>query len=156
MVNDPQVRNIPGLNEFVITAFSGTDVGNKFVVFLRAFTREAGVYLDSERTSLLLADVPDKPPSTPVLVQAFSSATRLQLTYPALSSSANGGSPVLSYSLEWDGDSSKPGEWVSLIGYPRDNLATTYNIEFGVRKGSALQVQVPSKEPNGLGSLLRH
>lgn len=31
---------------------------------------------------------------------------------------------VLSYSLEWDGDDRSPGTFVSLIGNPKDSLAS--------------------------------
>lgn len=81
--NDLQVRNQPGLNTFTITAFAGSDLGKSFNVFLRAFSRELE-YVDSDRATILLADVPDKPPSAPTMTQAMSSASVLYMNYPAL------------------------------------------------------------------------
>lgn len=37
--------------------------------------------------------------------------------------SLNGGSQILSYSLEWDGAKNRGGIFVSLIGFPKDSLA---------------------------------
>jgi hypothetical protein len=64
--SDPAVRNQPGLNQFTITAFLPGDAGNYFDVFIRAYTLE-GTTVDSDANSILLADIPLKPPSIPTL-----------------------------------------------------------------------------------------
>ena len=41
VVDDLMVRNRPGLKSFTITAFDSiTDLGKRFNIYLRAFTRE--------------------------------------------------------------------------------------------------------------------
>lgn len=134
MNNDLEVRNRPGLSTFTINAFTAADTGKSYNIFLRAFTRELE-YVDSDRATILLADVPDKPTVAPFMTQALSSASRLYMTYPALATAENGGSMILSYSLEWDGDASRPKEWISLIGTVRDSLHTQLTITNGVRQG---------------------
>ncbi len=89
--NDLSVRNMPGLSTFAITAFTGTDLGKKFNIFLRAYSRE-NEYVDSDRVTILLADVPDKPSTTPSMTQALSSGSVLYMVYPALATTENGGS----------------------------------------------------------------
>ena len=134
VANDLQVRNRPGLSTFAITAFTASETGKRFNIFLRAFSRE-GEYIDSDRATILLADVPDKPTTAPTMIQAQSSASQLHIVFPELTLSQNGGSMVLSYSLEWDGDARTPGTFVSLIGNPRDSLATALTIFNGIKKG---------------------
>lgn len=149
--NDLQVRNRPGLNTFVITKFSASDLGKSFNIFLRAFTRE-GEHLDSDRATILLADVPDKPPTAPVMTQLYSSASQLHMTYPALADSLNGGSMILSYSLEWDGDASRPGVFVSLIGDRSDSLHTQLTLYSGVRKGQLYRFRYRARNIYGWSS----
>jgi len=62
--NDLAVRNRPGLNSLIITKFVANDLGKYFNIYIRAFTREL-THLDSDRVTILLADVPDKPPIAP-------------------------------------------------------------------------------------------
>jgi len=65
--NDLMVRNRPGLNSFTITAFDPVnDLGKHFNIYVRAYTREATL-LDSDRVTILLADVPSKPPTAPTM-----------------------------------------------------------------------------------------
>jgi hypothetical protein len=66
IANDLTVRNRPGLNIFTVTAFVAADLGKFFNIYLRAYTREATT-LDSDRVTILLADVPDKPPTSPTM-----------------------------------------------------------------------------------------
>ena len=149
--DDPQVRGQPGLNEFTITTFIATDPGNYFDIYVTVYTRE-GTYLNSDRASILLADVPLKPSSIPTLTQALSSASTLYMNYPVLSMNDNGGTMILSYSLEWDSDFRSPGEWVSLIGYPIDSLATQYTISHGVRKGQLYRFRYRARNFYGWGA----
>jgi len=68
VANDLMVRNRPGLKSFTITAFDPvTDLGKHFNIYVRAFTRELTL-LDSDRVTILLADVPLKPPTAPTMV----------------------------------------------------------------------------------------
>lgn len=70
VANDLMVRNRPGLKSFTITAFDPvTDLGKHFNIYVRAFTRELTL-LDSDRVTILLADVPLKPPTAPTMVQS--------------------------------------------------------------------------------------
>ena len=57
-VNDLAIRDQPGLNSATITAFSPSDVGLDFVLYLEVYT-EAGDTAQSEHGTLTLADVPD-------------------------------------------------------------------------------------------------
>lgn len=121
--NDLAVRNRPGLNSLTVTKFTGTDLGKYFNIYVRAYTREL-THLDSDRVTILLADVPEKPPIAPWMTQSESSGTKLYMNYAKMDDSLNEGTMILSYSLEWDGQKGRGGEFVSLIGNPRDSLAS--------------------------------
>jgi hypothetical protein len=45
------------------------------------------------------------------------------MNYANMDDSLNGGTMILSYSLEWDGVKGRGTEFVSLIGNPKDSLA---------------------------------
>jgi hypothetical protein len=122
VANDLAVRNRPGLNSLTITAFTGADLGKSFNIYIRAFTREL-THLDSDRVTILLATVPDKPPVAPYMTQSLSSASKLYMSYDKMDDSLNAGTMILSYSLEWDGERGRGGEFISLIGNPKDSLA---------------------------------
>lgn len=132
VANDLSVRNRPGLNSFTITAFTSSDLGKSFNIYVRAFTREL-THLDSDRITILLADVPDKPPTPPYMTQSESSASKLYMSFDHMADSLNAGTMILSYSLEWDGERGRGGELVSLIGNHKDSLASQLTIFSGIK-----------------------
>jgi hypothetical protein len=99
----------------------GADSGKDFIIYVRVYTVEG--YFDSDYTSITLADVPDQPTTAPYITQSSSSASKLVINYDALSTSENGGSTILSYSLEWDYQNG--GEFEELIGYTKSSMATS-------------------------------
>lgn len=148
--NDLSVRNRPGLNSFTITKFVGADLGKSFNVYLRAFTREL-THLDSDRVTILLATVPDKPPIAPWMTQSESSATKLYMNYARMDDSLNAGTMILSYSLEWDGERGRGGEFVSLIGNPKDSLAQQLTLLDGIKQGELYRFRYRARNFYGWG-----
>lgn len=86
---------------------------------MTAFT--SGGSVDSDIASITLADVPDKPTVAPYLT--YQSASKLEVTYDALLASNNGGTAILSYSLEMD--DGMGGTFVAVTGLSKDNLHTS-------------------------------
>lgn len=117
---DPAVRDIPGLQSLQVTTFSSTDYGKDYVFYVTAFT-SAGV-VNSEKATITLADVPDTPTSSPSKNVLSISATKLIIDYPALASTENGGSTILSYSLEMD--NGLGGSFSPVTGYTSNSLFT--------------------------------
>lgn len=64
-----------------------------------------------------MADVPDAPTTAPTRGTG-SSASKLIADYSAMSTSENGGSAILSYSLEFDDNST--GVFTPITGYSSD------------------------------------
>ena len=118
--NDANVRNQPGLNSLVITAFAANSQGTIYEMFVRVYTAES--YTDSDHVSFALADVPDKPPTSPTIDYSLSTSSRLLINYPALINSKNGGTPIVSYSLEMDDGNGN--NFTDLIGYIKPSMAT--------------------------------
>jgi len=150
MNNDLSVRNRPGLNSLTINKFVAADLGKSFNIFVRAFTREL-THLDSDRVTILLADVPDKPPIAPWMTQSESSASKLFMNYANMDDSLNGGTMILSYSLEWDGDRGRGGEFTSLIGNPKDSLAAQLTIFNGIKQGELYRFRYRARNFYGWG-----
>jgi hypothetical protein len=76
----------------------------------------------------------------------------LYISYAPLTGASISGTQILSYNLEWDGDLRSPGEWISLIGYPIDNLVTNYRITHGVIKGQHYRFRYRARNFYGWGA----
>lgn len=148
MVNDPAVRSRPGLHEHTITTFGGTDYGKDYKIYVKVYTSEGEV--SSDYVSITLGDVPDAPPSPPTHLTSSSTAHKLVLSYPALASTLNGGSTILSYSLEWD-PTGTTGSFVPLIGSTVNSLATQITIQQGIVKGKSYRFRYRALNKYGWG-----
>jgi len=80
----------------------------------------------SEPVGFVLADIPAKPPSEPSSDLAISSTSQIKIDVQTCSN--DGGTPILSYSLEVD--DGKGGEFTVLFGEISDTLATTYTYRY--------------------------
>ena len=78
-----------------------------------------------------------------------SSDTQVQAEWTALSSPADGDSPVLSYELQWDQGNST---WVSLAGSASYYTGTSYTVALGITTGSTYQFQVRASNKWGWGA----
>jgi len=145
-VNDPAVRNQPGLNSMTITTFDAEDTGQGFVIYLVAYT-EAGDSIESEHATITLGDVPDKPSNAPYKDSAASSGSRLLIRYDALAESANGGLALESYSLEID--DGVGGEFSILTGFTTASLATSHLVTTGISQGLSYRVRYRAKNAYG-------
>ena len=61
-----------------------------------------------------------------------------------------GGSPILSYHLQYDKGTGNE-DWVDLVGFPVDSLVTTYTVTGGIVKGTAYRFRLRSKNIYGFG-----
>lgn len=100
--------------------------------------------------SFVLAAVPDQPQTVPVLNLEQTSSSQIHIDYPALATSENGGSPILSYELSvYDTDSQV---WVSLTGVEDQfSLLNTYVLSKNVIKGKTYQLRYRAWNVNGAG-----
>jgi len=61
-----------------------------------------------------------------------------------------GGSPILSYHLQFDQGTGNE-DWADLVGFPVDSLVTTYTVTGGIVKGTAYRFRLRSKNIYGFG-----
>lgn len=59
-----------------------------------------------------------------------STSSRFDLSWTALSTPNNGGSPITSYFLEWDAGTSG-ATWTEIVGFSPSQTATTYSVTGG-------------------------
>jgi hypothetical protein len=78
---------------------------------------------------------------------ASSSGTKLLLEYDALATTAHGGLPVESYSLEID--DGLGGAFSALTGYTTDSLATSHLVMTGITKGLSYRIRYRAKNAYG-------
>ena len=75
----------------------------------------------------LVETVPSAPPVAPQR-NAATTLSSLSIDYYALTGTSRGGTPVLSYELQWDQGASV-GAWVELVGYSSDSLLNQFAVE---------------------------
>lgn len=94
---------MPALRSHTLV-FSTTETGTT-ITFQMSASNIIGSVFTSE-FSFVLAAVPDQPQTVPVLNLEQTSSSQIHIDYPALATSENGGSPILSYELSvYDTDS---------------------------------------------------
>ena len=76
-------------------------------------------------TGGVYVEVPPLTPSAVTIVSSGTNQTQITVTMPTVTGTNDGGSTILSYSLEWDGGYNN-GTFTSLIGYTINQLSTTY------------------------------
>jgi hypothetical protein len=121
---DPEiVSNKPSLREYEITGL--TAVGQTYRFKVRTYNH-AG-YSDSYNyLSVVLANEPDYPSSSPVSDALVTNESRIKVDFGPQIASENGGSAILSYELQIDNGIG--GNFTSLIGGTEDSLETTYTV----------------------------
>lgn len=129
--NDPAVRGSPYITDLNITYFPASSIGNTFRVKVTAYNL-GGLSTDSGVAVLVLASLPDTPSTGPVNDDTVTSYDKIRVSY-GTTPPYNGGSPILSYSLEID--DGKGGSFKKVIGYNSNSLLTAYTISSGIEKG---------------------
>lgn len=91
------MRDLPALRSHTVT-FAATETSKTFRFYLVAENDVGSV--QSDPASFVLAAIPDKPTSQPVLNLEQTSATAIHVDYAAMPESANGGSDIINYELQ--------------------------------------------------------
>lgn len=73
------------------------------------------------------------------------------MNYAKMDDTLNGGSQILSYSLEWDGAKGRGGIFVPIIGFPKDSLAQQLTINNGIRQGELYRFRYRARNIYGWG-----
>lgn len=94
-------------------------VGATYIFKLEAYNINGSTF--SEPVSFVLADIPGTPGSAPTSDFSISSASQLKIDVPVVL--VDGGSPILSYSLELD--NGRGGDFKVLFGTVSDTLTTS-------------------------------
>lgn len=128
-VDPSSVRDKPSLREYTIGSLS--PAGSTFRFKLKA-TNAAGSIL-SPHLSVILASVPDTPSAGPSSDSTVTNDSQIKVDVDPLLSANNGGSTILSYSIEMD--NGKGGDFVSLGGETKHSLVTSATIAVGIRSG---------------------
>ena len=92
------INDSPTLREHTISSFLVADTGKTYSLYMEA-ENIVGL-IESEKVSIVLAAVPDKPTTSPSLVIASTSAFQIGVEYDALLTTEDGGSDILSYELQ--------------------------------------------------------
>ncbi len=110
LVDDPSIVGNPVLRQVKITNWPAASIGIYFRVKVRVYNREG--FADSPFLRILNSGYPADLQSPAILVEQ--SDTKLLVTLPQVSEANNGGSPIISYSLEID--DGKGGDFTVLAG----------------------------------------
>ena len=97
-------------------------MGATYIFYLTAFNINGETV--SETSAFVIASIPTAPTSAPSSDLLVSSDSLLKISYPAIAVSDNGGSPILSYSLEID--DGQGGKMVSLYGEDIDTMSLSF------------------------------
>ena len=125
--------------------------GSTYKVKLLAYN-EVGHTESTNYLEIVVASVPDPPPSAPVQVFAHTTEGQIRVQFGSLESSTlNGGSTILGYDL-WRDDGAG-GDLASLYGTAaafQSNLALTFT-DFDVVKGTTYRYMYRARNVNGWG-----
>lgn len=128
-IDASDVNDKPTYTEHTTTDVSSGNIGNAYAFKIEALT-EAGSVLSSS-IEYTLANVPDNPSSAPASDSSITSASKIKVDISAVS--GDGGSAILSYSLEMDDGNG--GEYTVLYGDLTESMSTTYTTS-DVQKGN--------------------
>ena len=122
------------MNTFTQTPFSLTE-GQSILIKLRALNElDYGPYGSPSSTLAVIIDVPHTPASGPVRVNDSTSPTQVTVTIPEIPNDLDGGSSILSYSLEWNQGSGTT--FIDLIGLSSDSLVLEFTQSVAGAAGS--------------------
>ena len=112
------------MNTFTDSPFSLTE-GQSIIIKLRALNElDYGVYGSPSSNLAVIIVVPHTPTSGPTRVNDSTSPTQVTVTMPQIPDDLDGGSPILSYSLEWNSGSGST--FTDLIGLSSDSLVLQF------------------------------
>lgn len=138
-----------GTNDAFATSMDPATIGNNPYLFENTFTlpsyltgdiiryklqatNEIGSTLSTAYLSAILAGIPPAPTSGPINIPLLTTASSIGVQMPQVSD--DGGSEITSYNLMMD--DGKNGDFVSVAGYPIDNLEQIYTFTQGIVKGN--------------------
>ena len=145
--NDSAVRGSPYITNLNITTFPSNSEGKTFRIKVTAFN-VGGLQADSSVTVLVLASLPGVPSTGPVNDDTVTSCDQVRVTY-GTASPDDGGSPILSYSLEID--DGKGGSFSKVVGFNSNSLLTAYTITSGIESGRTYRLIYRVKNAVGWG-----
>jgi titin len=145
--NDAGVRDIPSLNELMITRIAALGEGKRFRMYVTVFNDVGST--NSPIVSTILATVPDAPP-VPTIVDYLSDDTKITIDISAFPTSSNGGSEVTSFEIQWA--TGQTGPFSSLVGASSPFTASTYTKSTGITKGQTYRFKYRAKNVHGFGS----
>jgi hypothetical protein len=83
-----------------------------------------GLYSLPSTGSLLVMEAPSQPSSSPVMISQLPNS--ISVSMPVVTGFLTGGSPILSYNLQYQGVLTPPWNYTTLIGEAPDNLVLQY------------------------------
>ena len=97
------------------------------IVAIGQSTNEIGQspYSEPSLSTVLVSQAPRMPLQTPVMV--LQETTYIIVSMPEITGFVTGGSPVLSYNLQYRGETAPPAQFTTLIGEVPDNMFLEYS-----------------------------
>lgn len=141
------INNLPALRSHE-REFTSADTSKTFRYYVTASNSVGTV--QSETKSFVLAAVPEKPSSRPILNLELTTASQIHFDFAALDESANGGSPILSYEVVIY--TREISDWVTISGGEGGfQLINTDIYSTGIEKGETYQLKYRVWNINGPG-----
>lgn len=139
-VNQTEIQNKPYITEWKVESL--TEIGNEYLFKVVVYNENG--YAESDSVAFVLAAVPDTPGSAPV--QDYNSAGRNQIamTY-GMTTSENGGSPILGYQI-WR-DNGEGGDFFYV--FHQDSVLAESYIDYGLENGKEYRYKYRARNING-------
>jgi hypothetical protein len=137
-IDSALVRNKPGYTIHTTSSFPPNSIGLSFAFKVEAYN-VIGSTFSTAGASFTLADLPQNPLKAPISDETVTSTTRIKVEISPITPQQNGGSPILSYSLEIDDGFG--GQFVAVYGLLVNSLSTSYTLTSGVQKGALFRAR---------------
>lgn len=147
-VEDPQVRNLPGLSQLTITSpFSAGDVGTSYRIYVETFNINSSTA--SQIATIILGDVPLTPQNAPTKDQAGSLTSQLLVKIDELATEEMQGLPIESYCLEIDRELTENFEVVLGCESQVNQMNLDFTIKSSLVKGNVYAFRYKAKNAYG-------
>lgn len=150
-VDDPDVRNLPGLSQLTITTpfVGGLLYGTDYRIYVETFNVDSSTA--SEIATITLADIPLSPSTVPAKEQSKSTTTSLFVSIEALTTEEKQGLPILSYCLEIDRNLNNNYESILGCEFQQEYMNLDFLIK-SLTNGNSYGFRYKAKNAYGWGS----
>ena len=144
-IDSALIRNKPGYTLHTTTTFPAASIGNTFLFKLEAYNVIGSTM--SPSVGFVLADVPATPGVAPTSDDSVTSINKVKIDIQSVAN--DGGSPIVSYSLEVD--DGQGGNFIPVFGYLSNSMALSYTFTNNVERGKTFRARYRVRNAVGWG-----